>query len=221
MKPIWKFRLLALTIVLVVGTVSIANFVAELVRPARLHMSAMGQSPPNPNVVRAAALAAKIAPFRGDLRANEAAMRAADVLASKGPSDLPANEVAQTAVRAALRIGPHDARMWLTLALLRAHGNLGEASILEPLKMSYLTGPNQAELIAPRLDLVSGINSISDPDLQELATSDVRAVLTRFAELRPLLVAAYARGSAAGKKLLDDSVKTADPKFIDTLHGAR
>jgi hypothetical protein len=53
--------------------------------------------------------------------------------------------------------------MWLTLALLRAHGNLGDAMIVEPLKMSYLTGPNQAELIPPRLYLVSSINAISDP----------------------------------------------------------
>jgi hypothetical protein len=45
--------------------------------------------------------------------------------------------------------------------------------------------------------------------------------LTRFADLRPLLVAAYAKGSAAGKKLLDDSVKTVDPTFIGTLHAAR
>jgi N-acetylglucosamine kinase-like BadF-type ATPase len=74
-------------------------------------------------------------------------------------------------------------------------------------------------LIPPRLGLVSSINAIGDPDLQELAASDVRAILTRFADLRPLLVTAYARGSAAGKRLLDDSVKTVDPSFVSTLHG--
>jgi hypothetical protein len=147
-------------------------------------------------------------------------MRAAEVLASKSPGDLPANQAVQTIVKTALGIGPHDARMWLTLALLRAHGNLGDASIVEPLKMSYFTGPNQAELIPPRLDLVSGISAIGDPDLQELAASDVRAILTRFADLRPLLVAAYARGTTSGKKLLDDSVKTVDPTFVSTLHAA-
>ena len=221
MKPIWKFRLLALLIVLVVGTVSIADFAAELLRPAQAPVPALNNPSPTPGAVSAAALATTIAPFREDLKADEAALRAAAVLASKGPGDLSTNEAAQTAVRAALGIGPHDARMWLTLALLRAHGNLGDAMIVEPLKMSYFTGPNQAELIPPRLYLVSGINAISDPDLQELAASDVRAILTRLADLRPLLVAAYAQGSPAGKKLLDDSVKTADPKFIATLHGAR
>jgi hypothetical protein len=221
MKPIWKFRLLALLIVLVVGTVSITNFAAELLRPAQIPVPALDNGAPAPGAVSAAALAAKIAPFREDLRADDAAVRAAEVLASKVPGDLSANEAAQTAVRTALGIGPHDARMWLTLALLRAHGNLGDALIVEPLKMSYLTGPNQAELIPPRLYLVSGINAIGDPDLQELAASDIRAILTRFTDLRPLLVTAYARGSPAGKKLLDDSVKTADPKLVNTLHGAR
>jgi hypothetical protein len=220
MKPIWKFRLLALLIVLVVGTVSIANFAAELLRPAHPSVPTLGNSPPTPGAVSAAALTTKVAPFREDLKADAAAMRAAEVLASKSPGNLSTNEAAQAAVRTALGIGPHDARMWLTLALLRAHGNLGDALIVEPLKMSYFTGPNQAGLIPPRLDLISSISAISDPDLQELAASDVRAILTRFADLRPLLVTAYARGSTAGKKLLDDSVKTIDPTFVSTLHGA-
>jgi hypothetical protein len=220
MKPIWKFRLLTLLIVLTVGTVSIADFAAEVLRPSHPSVPTPDSRPPAPDAVAAAALAAKIAPFREDLKADEAAMRAAEVLASKGPSDLSANEAAQTAVRAALAIGPHDARMWLTLALLRAHGNLNDSLIVEPLKMSYFTGPNQTELIPPRLKLVSSINAIGDPDLQELAASDVRAILTRFPDLRSLLVTAYAQGSASGKRLLDDSVKTVDPNFVGTLHTA-
>ena len=221
MKPIWKFRLLALLIVIVVGTVSIANLTAGLLRPAPTAWAVSGSQPLQPQALSAAVRAARIAPFREDLKADEARLRAAEVLAGKGPGDLLANDAAQSAVKAALKIGPHDARMWLTLALLRAHGNLGDAVIVEPLKMSYLTGPNQAELIAARLDLVSNINSLSDPDLQELAASDVRAILTRFADLRPLLVTAYAHGSTAGKKLLEDSVKSIDPTFVATLRGTR
>jgi hypothetical protein len=221
MKLIWKFRLLATLVVLVVGTVSVANFVAELVRPDRPAVPAPDQSPPRPAAVSAASLAAMIAPFREDLRSDDAALRAMQVLASKGPGDLQANQAAQTAARSALAIGPHDARMWLTLALLRARGNLGDAMIVGPLKMSYFTGPNQADLLPVRLNVVSGIGSFTDSDLQELGSSDVRAILTRFANLRPLLVTAYAQGSAAGKKLLDDSVKTIEPAFAATLHGAR
>ncbi len=221
MKPIWKFRLLAIVIVLVVGTVSIADFAAELVRPASALVPSSNQPPPSPAAVSAAMLAAKIAPFREDLMADDATIRAALVLASNRPGDLSANQAAQIAARSALRIGPHDARMWLTLALLRAHGNLGDAMIIEPLKMSYFTGPNQADLLPARLYLVSAISSINDPDLQELAGTDVRAVLSRFSGLRPALVAAYAQGSVAGKKLLDDSVKAVDPAFAATLHGKR
>lgn len=221
MKPIWKFRLLTILIVSLVGTVSIADFAAELVRPAGQLVPSSNQPPPSPAAVSAAALAAKIAPFRGDLKAEDAAMRAALVLASKSPGDLSANQAAQIAARNALRIGPHDARMWLTLALLRAHGNLGDQMIIGPLKMSYFTGPNQADLLPARVPLVAGISSVNDPDLQELAASDVRAVLSRFSDLRPLLVTAYAQGSAAGKKLLEDSAKTTDPAFAATLRGKR
>lgn len=221
MKPIWKFRSLVILIVLIVGTVSIADFAAELIRPVGLLVPSLNSAAPRPAAVSTAALAAEIAPFREDLKADDAAMRAALVLASKSPGDLLANQAAQTAVRSALAIGPHDPRMWLTLALLRARGNVGDALIVEPLKMSYLTGPNQAELIPARLDLVTGINSINDPDLQELAAGDVRAILTRFGDLRPLLVTAYAKGSAAGKKLLEDSAKAVDPAFAATLQRTR
>ena len=220
MRPIWKFRLLALLIVLGAGTVSIADFAAEMLRPAHPPVPRPENQPPAPDAVAAAALAAKIAPFREDLKADVAAIRAAEVLASKSPGNLSTNEAVQTAVRTALGIGPHNARMWLTLALLRAHGNLGDSLIVEPLKMSYFTGPNQVDLIPTRLNLVSRINAIGDPDLQELAAGDVRAILTRFADLRPLLVTAYAQGSAAGKKLLEDSAKAVDPTFAGRLRGA-
>lgn len=221
MKPIWKFRLLATLIVLFVGTVSIANLTAELFQPIRAPAPALGNPQPAPDAVSAAALAARIAPFRQDLKANDAAMQAETALSINGPNAASANEAAQSAVKAALKIGPHDARMWLTLALLQSRANLGDALTAESLKMSYLTGPNQAELIPARLGLVSSINSPSDPDLQELAAGDVRAILTRFVDLRPLLMKAYAHGSVAGRKLLEDSSKAVDPSFASKLHDAR
>lgn len=218
MKPIWKFRLLALLIVLIVGTVSIANIAAELVRPTPPPVSALDKSPPGPDAVSSMALATMIAPFREDLRAEEAAMRAAAALSSNTPSAA-ANEAAQSSVKAALRIGPHDARMWLTLALLQARAHLSDGQVAESLKMSYLTGPAQVELMPARLNLVSSINAVGDSDLQELAASDVRAILTRFAVLRPLLVKAYASASAPGRQLLENSAKAIDPAFAATLSG--
>jgi hypothetical protein len=218
MKPIWKFRLLALLIVLIVGTVSIANLAADVVRPTPPPVSALDKSPTGPDAVSAMALATMIAPFREDLRAEEAAMRAAAALSSDAPGAA-ANGAARSAVKAALRIGPHDARMWLTLALLEARAHLSDGQIAESLKMSYLTGPTQVELIPARLDLVSSINALGDSDLQELAASDVRAILTRFAALRPLLLKAYARASAPGRQLLENSAKSVDPAFAATMSG--
>jgi len=51
--------------------------------------------------------------------------------------------------------------------------------------MSYLTGPNRAELIPIRLDIVTLNNSLSDAELKELARGDVRAVLTQFPDSTP------------------------------------
>lgn len=217
MKPIWKFRLLALPIVLFVGMFSIASLTAELLR----RYQPPSKPPPASDTASAAALAATIAPFREDLKADAAAAQAAEAMSSNGLGAAASNEAARSAVKAALKIGPHDARMWLTLSLLQARANLGDALVAESLKMSYLTGPTQAGLIPVRLDLVSRINSLSDPDLQELAASDVRAILTRFANLRPLLVKAYASGSTAGRKFLEDSAKAVDPSFAGKLHDAR
>jgi len=65
--------------------------------------------------------------------------------------------------------------------------------------MSYLTGPNRAELIPIRLDIVTLNNSLSDAELKELARGDVRAVLTQFPDLRQAIVNDYVRGSSVGK----------------------
>src|SRR6201993_5463673 len=54
---------------------------------------------------------------------------------------------AQQAVKNALKVGPHESRMWLALALLQARNNDADPLIAESLKMSYLTGPNRADLI--------------------------------------------------------------------------
>ena len=87
--------------------------------------------------------------------------------------------------------------------------------------MSYLTGPNQADLIPLRLQAVTSNNSLDDPDLAELARGDVRAMLTQLPQQRPMLLDDYARASIVGKKFLEESVRSIDPGFAVTLHGTR
>jgi len=219
MKPIWRFRLLALLILVFVGGLSISNLLAEFLRSAPLPLPSRTSTAPTSEQISSAGRASAIAPFRSDLKAEYAVALASQTLKSDdaGQSD----ETAQNAVKNALKIGPHDSRMWLVLALLQARSNLSDSLIAESLKMSYLTGPNRAELIPTRLDAATLSNSLNDADLRELTRGDVRAILMQFPDQRQALVNDYVRGSSVGKTFLEESVRMFDPKLADSLRSAK
>jgi hypothetical protein len=221
MKPIWKFRLLALLIFVFVGGVSIPNLVAEFLRPAPPPLPSRTNTAPTSDQIASAGRASAVAPFRSDLKADYAMALAGQTLKSEYTGQSRSDEAAQNAVKRALKIGPHDSRMWLVLALLQARSNLSNSLVAEALKMSYLTGPNRAELIATRLDIVTLGNALNDADLNELARGDVRLILTKFPDQRQALVNDYVRGSAIGKKFLEDSIQMYDPKFAASLRSAK
>src|ERR1700722_9962242 len=221
MKPIWKFRLLTLLMVVFVGGVSISNLVAEFLRPAPSPLPSRTNTAPTSDQIASAGRASAIAPFRSDLRADYAMALAGQTLKSEYTGQSRGDDAAQNAVKSALKIGPHDSRMWLVLALLQARSNLGDSLISESLKMSYLTGPNRAELIPARLDTVTLYQSLNDTDLKELARSDVRIILTKLPDQRQALVNDYVRGSSLGKAFLEETARMVDPKFADALRSAK
>ena len=221
MKPIWKFRLLALIIVVFVAGLSISSLVAEFLRLDPLPLPSRTSTALAPHQISSARQASAIAPFRSDLKAEYAVALAGRTLKSEYTGRSQSDEQAQDAVKSALKIGPHDSRMWLILALLQARTDLGDPRIAESLKMSYLTGPNRADLIPTRLDTVTLGQSLNDPDLKELARGDVRVILTQFPDLRQALVNDYVRGSSIGKAFLEESVRMFDPKFADSLRSAK
>lgn len=221
MKLIWKFRVLALIISVFVGGLSVSNLAAEFLREDPFPLPSRTGAPPPPHQISSAGQASAIAPFRSDLKAEYALALAGQALKSENTGRAQNDERAQDAVKSALKIGPHDSRMWFVMGLLQARADPGDPRIAESLKMSYLTGPNRADLIPARLDTVTLGQSLNDPDLKELARSDVRVVLTRFPDLRPALVNDYVRGSSIGKAFLEDSARTFDPKFVDSLRSAR
>jgi hypothetical protein len=221
MKPIWKFRLLALLILVFVGGLSISNLVAQFLRPATSPLPSRTSKGPTSDQVSSAGRAAAIAPFRSGLKADYALALAGQTLKSEYTGQAQSDELAQNAVKNALKIGPHDSRMWLVLALLQARSDLGDSFIAETLKMSYLTGPNRAELIPTRLDTVTLGSALNDPDLKELARGDVRVILTQFPDQRQALLNDYVRGSSIGKAFLEESARMFDPKFADSLRSAK
>ena len=221
MKPIWKFRLFALLVFVFVGGLSISSLVAEFLRPAPSPLPSRTSAAPTSDQVSSAGRASAIAPFRSDLKADYAASLAGQTLKSEYARGAPGDETAQNAVRDALKMGPHESRMWLVLALLQAQSNLSDSLIAESLKMSYLTGPNRAELIPARLDAVTLHQSLNDADLKELARGDVRIILTQLPDQRRALLNDYVRGSSIGKTFLEESARMFDPKFADSLRSAK
>jgi hypothetical protein len=221
MKPIWKFRLLALLFLVFVGGVSISNLLSEFLRPGPSPLPSRISVAPTSDQVSSTGRASAIAPFRSGLKADYAMALAGQTLKSEYTGPTESDETAQNVVKDALKIGPHDSRMWLVLALLQARSNLGDSLLAESLKMSYLTGPNRAELIPIRLDTVTLGKSLNDSDLKELARGDVRAILTQFPSQRQALVSDYIRASPIGKAFLEESARMFDPKFADSLRSAK
>jgi hypothetical protein len=221
MKPIWKFRLLALLMLAFVGGVSIANLAADFLRPAPSPFPSRTSKAPTPDQISSAGRAAAIAPFRSDLNVDYALALASQTLKSEYTGQAPSDESAKNAIKSALKMGPHDSGMWLALALLQARSDLGDSLVVEALKMSYLTSPNNAELVPVRLDAVTLGNTLNDAELKELARGDVRAILTQFPDQHQALVSDYVRGSSIGKAFLEESVRMFDPKFADSLLSAK
>ena len=221
MKRIWKFRVFALLVCVFVGGLSISNLAAELVRPPPAPLPSRTSPAPTFEQLSSADQASAIAPFRSDLKADYAAALAGRALKSEYSRGASGDETARNAVKSALKMGPHESRMWLVLALLQARSNLGDSLITESLKMSYLTGPNRTELVPARLDAVTLNQSLNDADLRELARGDVRIILTQLPDQRQALLNDYLRASSIGKKFLEESARTFDPKFADSLRSAK
>ena len=178
----------------------------------------MGAKIPSQTQVDTANWVARVTPFRTDLKSDFALTIATQALLGETSYYKPEiNQDAQDTAKQALLAGPHDSRIWLILALLRSQRNPRDPQVAELLKMSYFTGPNFLEVVPTRLQAVATSSVLDDPDLQELARGDMRLILTRRPDLRSTIVDAYRRGSPAGRRFIEDSTKTIDPKFAAAL----
>ncbi len=117
-----------------------------------------------------------------------------------------------------LAFAPYDAGLWLSLALLEMQRDPNSPATVEALRMSYLTAPNDARLMAARLDVATRSEALVDPDLQEFALGDVRIMLTRSPGQKEAVVAAYRRASSRGRAFLDEAARSIDSAFLPTLH---
>lgn len=219
MQPIWKFRLASLVLVAIAGGVSLANLAAEVLRDGTLALPATPEQAATEEQFATARRVSRLAPFRSDLKSEYALARTGQAIKYDGQQQ--PSEVAKDTVKSALKIGPHDAKLWLVLALLQTRNNVRDPLVAESMKMSYLTGPGRAELIPPRLEIVTSSEALRDADLNELARSDVRAILTQLPDQRPVLVKDYARASDVGKTFLEQAARQIDPAAAEGLRSTK
>jgi hypothetical protein len=217
MKP--RFRLKTLFLALALGCFSVATIVAETLTP-RMQGFFEGLAPSGSRSYDGFLVAAAgRSLLRGDLLANVALARAATAIeADKAAASPDAQAKMQRALGAASRSlarSPHLSGVWLLVALLQGQARESNA---EALKMSYLTSPADITLIPTRLAVVSTAAVISDDELKNLARGDMRLILTRRPDLKPVISNAYRRGSTGGKAYINEVVQLIDPAFAASLH---
>jgi hypothetical protein len=223
MTSLSPFRVVLVTLALVVGLYACASGLAELgsldrpvfpMDPRKFNALSLGEPP---------GWLQAVSPFRSDLEANLALITAIRALQSGREKAAAANSgentLPLTRVRQSLSIAPCAPELWLALALLQAQRDPHDPVVTEALKMSYFTAPNDARLMPVRLDMATVSDALADPDVKELVRGDVRLMVTRQPDMRAAVVLAYRRGSRLGKAFLEESIQSIDPSFLSTLRG--
>jgi hypothetical protein len=216
------FRASLLAFAGVLAMLALWILAAEIIRPDIPYFPANAR-----DVVAAAdhrgraGMAASLGVIRGDLWASYAISLAADFLsnAKDTPNVQPADgadDAGATAIKAA-RLAPADSRIWLLMAIINARLDGIGRGILEPLKMSYYTGPNDAVLIPLRLAVTTRSTAIADPELQDLARREIRTVVIRRPDLRPALSAAYHEASPEGRRFIETEVGNLDRNLLTAI----
>ncbi|UWU67639.1 hypothetical protein [Bradyrhizobium sp. NC92] len=192
-------------------------FYSDFVRPDfRASDLFSGEIPPEKAKLAAGGVLASVS-LDGELLANYAAAKAADVLhrpSSDAPGRVSENKAAQAAVVTALKISPIRPALWLTLGTLQAQA--GEP-VTPAVKMSYLTGSVPIDVAFARVRTVTSSAAAADEEIRLLAQSDIRAALANRSRYEPLLIAAYVQAIPQGKSLLLETTKVSDPKFNEIL----
>jgi len=214
---IFPLRIIGICTALVLALYAGLAFFSDFVRPDfQAGDLFSGVLPPDNANLTTAGLATLIS-FDGDLLANHAAAKAANVLhrpASDTAKRTEENKAAQDAIVSALKVSPIRPALWLTLGTLKAQ--LGEATT-PTLKISYLTGAVPMDVAFSRVQTVTSSVAAADEEIRLLAQSDIRAALANRARYAPLLIAAYVQATPQGKSLLMESAQMIDPKFKDIL----
>lgn len=164
----------------------------------------------------AAIWAASIGFIRGDLWA-ESAFTYTDLILGEGRGSQTA-DITPALVRArailyrAVDLAPTQSGAWLLLAGLAARYPSPGFRATEALKMSYYTGPSEQDLMALRLRIMTYSDVLTDIELRQFATRDLRLFLARHEN--SAIAEAYNAASPPGKRFIEQTVGEIDPSAL-------
>ncbi len=203
----------------ILGLQAISILAAETFRPPLRTVAA------DPAAAAAAATyrktatsAALLGLVRGDLWA-EYVLTYAELLWSESTEVNTTNaiDLAHDAAERALRLAPHDARVWLILAGLYSRFDWLYGKSADSLRMSYYTGANEIGLLPLRVLLAARSDAFADSELQTFVQRDMRIIVTRKPELKSAIRAAYRDALPAGRQFIERMLSELDPGLLASL----
>jgi hypothetical protein len=206
------FRRVTLVFAALLGVLSLWLLLAELTRPAIHGLPADAASVAAAAKQRwQAALAASFGIVRGDLWADSAFTHADLLWNDNAPSAglTQALDHARTSLERALDDAPHQSGAWLLLAGLGSRYSSLNLDATQALKMSYYTGPSEQDLMLPRLRVAAQSDFLSDAEIREFVTRDLRLFLARHQKSE--IDEAYNGGSVTGKAFIKQVVSQMSP----------
>jgi hypothetical protein len=217
-----EIRIGALVFAAVLGLLAVWLIATETLRANTSHFP-MNSDEPAPSRTRrfAAAAAAQMGVVRGDLWADYAVTRLANL--AKGPADPSVRQSAQAArnaARTAVKLTPADSRTWLLLALIDSQLDQPVADVLGLLKMSYYTALNDTAIMPFRLQIATRSAAIADPELQDFVEGDIRAMVVHRPELKSAVITAYGQASPEGQRFIEAKVNDLDRDLAATIRPA-
>jgi hypothetical protein len=194
---------------------------AELSRPKLPYFPQDKASEQKVSAARFAAVsAASIGWVRGDLWTDAAIALSSGLTGDKGNEINPEMTISKADARAvaqrAARLSPHDSRTWLLLAALDSRFDWPN-EIANRLMMSYFTGPNEPALTPLRIRIATRLTAFTAPDLKMLIEQEIRGIILRHQDQKPLLLDAYRDASPEGKQLIEVSVGDLDKNLLAAI----
>lgn len=120
-------------------------------------------------------------------------------------------DAARRAATDGLGIAPLDSYLWLSLARLSVLQKRDDQQVRDILTMSYLTGPNNAGLMYPRLQLVFGLPTPPDGILRDAARRELRTLANLDEDFKARAADVYRHASDAGRDALRGLLDEVEP----------